>query len=80
MVEMDDLGGPTEVPFCLIHARIEALVGRPVYTHEMGLNWEGLVREASWNSDRPTIREIIDLIPPEKRVVVRVDGEDALEP
>ncbi len=32
--EMEDLFGSLEVPFHLLHARIEALVGRPVFTHE----------------------------------------------
>lgn len=34
------------VPFPMVHKRIEALVGRPVYTHEIGLNYEGLQAEA----------------------------------
>jgi hypothetical protein len=65
----------TEVPFSLIHGRIEALVGRPVWTHELGLNWEGLCREARWKSRPATMDEVLDLLPPEKRVVVCVEGE-----
>lgn len=76
MAEMEALGGPVEVPFSKMHARIEALVGRPVWTHEMGLNWDGLVREAAWNTDRPTMEEIVDLIPAEKRVVVVMPDDE----
>jgi len=39
-----------EIEFDKIHQRLEELVGRPVWTHEFGLNWEGLIQEAK---DRP---------------------------
>lgn len=36
------------IPFGRLHARFEELVGRPVWTHEMGTTlWLGLVREAA---------------------------------
>lgn len=62
-----------EVPFDLIHGRIEQLVGRPVWTHELGLNWGGVCREARWEDRPATMKEIISLIPPEKRLIVVVD-------
>ncbi len=34
------------VPFDKYHKGIEKLLGRPVYTHEFGLDYEGLKREA----------------------------------
>jgi hypothetical protein len=37
---------PLSRPFDLIHKRIEELVGRPVWTHELGLNRDGLIEEA----------------------------------
>jgi hypothetical protein len=43
-VELEQWIGPLEVPFDLLHARIERLVGRPVWTHELA-NPEALVRE-----------------------------------
>lgn len=70
--EMRVLGETLEVPFGLVHGRIEQLVGRPVWTHEMGLNWEGLCKEARWASRSATVNEIIDLIPAEKRIIVEV--------
>ena len=36
--EMVILGGVCSVAFSMIHQRIEALVGRSVWTHEMGMN------------------------------------------
>lgn len=65
-----------EVPFDLIHARLEELIGRPVWTHEFGLNWEGLMKEARWEGRAATMSEIVDLIPPEKRLVVVVPEEE----
>jgi len=35
------------VRFPRLHERIEALVGRSVWTHEMGVNVEGLIQEAA---------------------------------
>lgn len=61
--------GIMTMPFDKIHQRIEELVGRPVWTHEMGLNWAGLVEEAA-SRKAPTMQEIIDLVPPEKLIVV----------
>lgn len=34
------------VPFSKFHEALEFLLGRPVWTHELGLNWEGLKAEA----------------------------------
>ena len=62
-----------EIPFDKIHQRIEELVGRPVWTHEMGLNWDGLVQEAR---GRPCKLDM-DCIPNDKTVigVVVPEGE-----
>lgn len=37
----------------------------------MGLNWEGLCLEFLGEKDAPTFQEIIELIPVEKRIIVR---------
>ena len=70
VAEMTLLAGITTVPFSMIHQRIEALVGRPVYTHEIGTDWEGLVAEAGNQAPPATMQEIIELIPEPKRLVV----------
>lgn len=49
--EMVSLGGPLEVPFSLLHERIERLVGRPVFTHEMVARWDELIEEARTRKD-----------------------------
>lgn len=73
--EMRTLDGPLEVPFSLLHGRIEELVGRPVFTHEMALNWEGLCREARWEAPGSTLADVIELIPEEKRIVLIADDK-----
>lgn len=70
MAEMQSWRGPCEIPFSLIHKRFEELVGRPVWTHEIGLDWEGLVLEAGGRREQPTMEGIIDLVPAEKRIIV----------
>jgi hypothetical protein len=73
--ELRQLGESLEIPFARVHERIEQLLGRPVWTHEFGLNWEGLCREVRWEGRPPTLDEIIDLIPAEKRIVVEIPDE-----
>jgi hypothetical protein len=49
--------GILTVPFDRVHGRIEELVGRPVWTHEMGLNVEGLIAEARARTCEPATLE-----------------------
>lgn len=47
VAELEAWCGTLEIEFSLVHRRIEALVGRPVWTHEMGTGGMlGLMREA----------------------------------
>lgn len=60
-----------EVPFELIHGRIEQLAGRPVWTHEMGTsNFESLATQCRWENRPATMAEIVELIPEEKRIIL----------
>ena len=64
MREMRSLAGPLEVDFQLLHARIEELVGRPVWTHEMAA-WDELVQENAQADRRaPDLVDIVSKIPP----------------
>ena len=47
------------MPFDVFHASIEKALGRPVYTHEFGLDQEGLYLELCGQRDAPTLDEII---------------------
>jgi hypothetical protein len=60
------------VPFEVFHEAIEKALGRPVWTHEFGLNMEGLKKEFLGETPPPTMEEIMNLIPEEKRVIIEV--------
>lgn len=52
------------------HQAVEETLGRPVWTHEFAMNYNGLVKEFLGEQPAPTMEEIINLIPEEKRIVV----------
>jgi hypothetical protein len=60
------------MPFDLFHRGIEAVLGRPVFTHEFAYvdTPGGLRAEALRLAPAPTLTEICDLIPADKRIVV----------
>jgi hypothetical protein len=60
------------MPFSVIHEAIEKTLGRPVFTHEFGLNFDGLKKELLGEANPPTFEEILNLIPEEKRMIVVV--------
>lgn len=59
------------MPMDNIHQRIQELVGRPVYTHEMAgeERFAQLVEEARTN-DHPSFKEITDKLPADKPVFI----------
>lgn len=58
------------MPFEVFHEAIEKTLGRPVFTHEFGLNREGLEQELLGHRPRPSFEDIVNLIPADKRVLV----------
>jgi len=56
--------------FSAFHEALEAALGRPVFTHELGLNYEGIKKEFLGEAKAPTMAEILDMIPEAKRIVV----------
>lgn len=58
------------VPFDVFHEAIEKALDRPVYTHEFALNREGLLKELRGEKEPPTLEEIINLIPEDKRIIL----------
>jgi hypothetical protein len=60
------------MPFEVFHAAIEKALDRPILTHEFDLNWEGLIKELFNGAPRPTLEEIINLIPEEKRIILSI--------
>lgn len=58
------------MPFPLYHAATEEALGRPVWTHEFGLNIHGLRAEFEGKRGPATIDEVLLQIPEDKRVIV----------
>lgn len=61
------------VPFDVFHKAIIEALGRPVFTHEFGLNYDGLRKELYGEKEPPTLEEIINLIPEDKRIVIHMN-------
>jgi hypothetical protein len=57
-----------EIPFSMIHQRIEELVGRPVWTHEMAFPKQLIAEIESGNG--AMMVDVIEKIPVEKRIAV----------
>jgi hypothetical protein len=49
---------------------LEKALGRPVFTHELGLNYEGIKKEFLGKAEPPTMQEILEMIPEAKRILV----------
>jgi len=58
--------------FSAFHEGIEKLLDRPVWTHEFA-KIEGLRQESEGERPRPTLKEIIEIIPKGKRIVAFFD-------
>lgn len=57
-------------PFEVFHKALESSLGRPVFTHELGMNYEGIMEEFLGNREKPSMSHILELIPESKRIVV----------
>lgn len=57
------------IPFDKFHEAIETVLGRPVFTHEFAFR-DNLVLEYLGEKPTPTLEEIIDLIPADKRIII----------
>jgi hypothetical protein len=59
-------------PFDVFHEAVEKSLGRPVFTHEFGLNYSGICEEFLGEREQPTLEEVLNLIPEDKRIVLEV--------
>jgi hypothetical protein len=62
------------MPVEVLYEALARSLGRPVYTHELALNREGLARELRGEAPAPTPDEILTLIPVGKRIVILTGG------
>lgn len=58
------------MPFDLFHKAVEESLGRPVWTHEFSLNIEGLRKAFLGEESPPSLEDIINLIPKDKRWIL----------
>jgi len=68
VAELRLLSGPLEIEFDLVHQRIEELVGRPVWTHELA-NFEQLVDEVR-SGETATFADVMGKVPNGKELFV----------
>lgn len=57
------------MPMDVFHKAINEALGRPVWTHEFA-NPELLIKELGGDRPAPTMQEIIEMIPAEKRIII----------
>jgi hypothetical protein len=58
------------MPFDVFHKAVEESLNRPVFTHEFGLNLEGLKKEIQGESEPPSLEQVLNLIPEDKRILI----------
>lgn len=59
LAEFERWEGVLTIPFADLHIRLEALVGRPIFTHELGTNVIGLKDEIMGYEPHPDDNEIV---------------------
>ena len=58
------------VDFNRFHIALNNVLGRPVYTHDLCLNYDDIVSEYLGTTPPPTLDEILNLIPKEKQFII----------
>lgn len=59
LAEFDGYDGPLEVPFPVLHARVEKLLGRPVWTHEFASSVWPRLRVELESGEAPSMAQVI---------------------
>ena len=62
------------LPFDKFHEAIEKCLDRPVWTHEFGLDLDGIQKEFLGEKQAPTMEEIIGKLPKDKIIIVGVEN------
>lgn len=57
-------------PFGVFHGAVEDVLSRPVWTHEFGLNLDGIISEFLGERPAPSFSDILNLIPEDKRLII----------
>ena len=59
------------MPFDVFHKATESVLSRPVFTHEF-VKWDNLKDEYYGKKPKPTLKQIIEMIPESKRIIAIV--------
>lgn len=70
LAEFDSMQPILEIDFSKLHQRIQELVGRPVWTHELGTNGIAYLRHEILTDTHPTMDGILAKLPPDKPVIL----------
>lgn len=71
--EFRSWGGILEIDFPKVHQRIEELVGRPVFTHELGTSGVPYLEHEILTGTRPSLDGVLAKLPHDKPVLVVED-------
>ncbi len=58
------------MPMDVFQLALEKTLDRPVFTHELGMNRSGLKQELFLNAKPPSLEEVMNMIPEEKRFIL----------
>jgi hypothetical protein len=61
------------MPFDVFHEAVEKTLMRSVFTHEFGMNMEGIKQELLNGGDSPSFDDIMNMLPKEKTIFVNLD-------
>lgn len=76
LAEFRSWGGILEIDWPKVHQRIEELVGRPVWTYEMGTIGTPYLEHEILTGQHPSMAGVLAKLPADKPVIV-VDGDAA---
>lgn len=70
LAEFELWTGILEIDWPKVHQRIEELVGRPVWTHEMGTGGMAYLRHEILTGEHPTMEGVLAKLPHDKPTIV----------
>lgn len=75
LAEFRSWGGVLEIDFAKVHQRVEELVGRPVWTHEMGTSGLPYLEHEILTGTHPTMEGVLAKLPADKQIFVVENGD-----
>lgn len=60
------------MPFETYQEALAEAIGRPVFTHELALNFQGIAKELFDDAPAPSFEDILNLIPEGKLIIIQL--------